>query len=109
MWPWEGGDILENWVSGRGGLEVYGPTQLRCVSYKESMLAGVGCLIKCMSDIPKVTEGSHRTKSHQVWLLLNLSAFQTILKSGHQKSGMIACVVCKVLSQGVLSYPFKRF
>lgn len=22
VWPWEGGDVLENWVSGRGGLEV---------------------------------------------------------------------------------------
>lgn len=63
---------------------------------------------KMHGDILKVTEGSHRMKSHQIWLLLNLSVFHTILKSGLQKSEMTASVVfSKVLSQGVLSYPFR--
>lgn len=62
------------------------------------------CLIRYINYTLKGAEWSHRTKSHQVWLLLNLSAFLAILKSGHQKSGMRVCVVCnKALSQGVLN------
>lgn len=76
-----------------------------------------GRVSRKMHELLRVTsEWSHRMESHPVRLLLNLSAFHTIQKSGHQKSGMIVCVVCKAraacrtaLSQGVLSSPFEGF